>query len=146
VIHARTSIREALKAALAAGGTAAGARVYDTPTDERTAWPALVVQGAGEQQSAATLPGGPGRLVERGYRLVVTAELQQVSGYAAALDSLIADVEAIAASATLPGAKSIAPSGYTEETTNVGDRPIAVGRQFFDVTYITTQGNPANTY
>ena len=145
MIHARTTIRQALVSALAAGGTAAGARVYDTPSDVRTAWPALVVEDLGEQQSAVTLPGGADRRVERRLTLEVTAELQQVSGYAAARDSLGADVEAIAVAATLPGAKSISPLGYSPDLSNSGERPIAVGRQRFEVLYVTTQGNPAAT-
>ena len=145
MIHARTAIRQALAAALAAGGTSAGARVFDSPSDTRTAFPALVVEDVGEMQRAATLPGGPGRLIERSLRLAVTAELQQVSGYAAARDTLVADVEATAASAVLPGAQSIEPSGYAPDISNSGERPIVVGRQFFEVTYITTQGNPATT-
>lgn len=145
MIHARTAIRQALAAALAAGGTAAGARVYDTPTDVRTAWPALVVEDLGETQSALTLPGGPGRRVERRLLLEVTAELQQVSGYAAARDALVADVEALAVGATLPGAKQIVPVGYAPELSNAGERPIAIGRQRFEVLYVTTQGDPSTT-
>lgn len=145
MIHARTAIRQALTAALAAGGTTAGARVYDTPSDVRTAWPALVVEDAGELQGAPTLPGGPARLIERRCIFEVSAELQQTSGYAAARDSLIADVEAIAASAALPGVKQIVPTGYMPELSNNGERPIVVGRQRFEVTYWTPQGNPSTT-
>lgn len=145
MIHARTAIRQALVAALAAGGTAAGARVYDTPSDVRTAWPALVVDDLGEMQSAVTLPGGPGRRVERRLTLEVTAELQQVSGYATARDSLAADVEVIAVNATLPGVKQIVPAGYQPDLSNNGERPIVVGRQRFEVLYVTTQGDPSTT-
>lgn len=145
MIHARTAIRQALVAALAAGGTAAGARVHDTPSDTRTAWPALVVEDVGESQTATSLPGGAGRTIERRLLLDVTAELQQTTGYAAARDALLADVEAIAAATALPGAKAIAPIGYSPDLSNVGERPIAVGRQRFEVFYLTTQGNPAST-
>jgi hypothetical protein len=145
VTHARTAIRQALVAALAAGGTSAGARVYDTPTDVRTAWPALVVEDLGETQSALTLPGGSARRVERRLLLEVTAELQQVSGYAAARDALVADVEAVAVGATLPGAKQIIPAGYAPDLSNAGERPIVVGRQRFEVLYVTTQGDPSTT-
>jgi hypothetical protein len=145
VIHARDSIRKALAAALAGGGTAAGSRVYDSPTDVRTAWPAIVVEVAGESQTAATLPGGASRMIERELLLDVTVEVQQTTGYATTRESLLADVEAIAASATLPGAKSIVPTGYAPDQTNTGERPIAIGRQRFAVSYITTQGNPAAT-
>lgn len=142
MIHARSAIRQALVAALAAGGTAAGARVYDTPSDVRAAWPALCVEDIGEMQAAVTLPGGPARLIERRLLLEVTAELQQASGYAAARDALVADVETIAVHAALPGVKQIVPSGYQAELSNQGERPIAVGRQRFEVLYVTTQGAP----
>lgn len=143
MIHARAAIRQALVAALAAGGTAAGARVYDTPSDVRTAWPALVVEDLGELQSAPTFPGGPGRMIERRLAIEVSAELQQTTGYAAARDALVADVEAIAVSSTLPGVKSIIPTGYTPDLSNTGERPIVVGRQRFEVLYVTTQGDPS---
>jgi hypothetical protein len=143
--HARHLIREALVAALAAGGTAAGARVFDHPTDPRREFPALVVVDLGEQQRATTLPGGPQRRVERMLMLEVAAEVQQVAQYARARDQLLADVESIAVSATLPGVISIVPAGYDMALYADGERPICVGRQRFDVTYYTTQGNPAAT-
>ena len=143
MIHARTAIRQALVAALAAGGTAAGARVYDTPSDVRTAWPALVVEDLGEQHNALTLPGGPGRRIDRRLLVEVAAELQQVSGYAAARDALLADVEVIAVNASLPGVKSIVPAGYVPDLSNNGERPIVVGRQRFELLYVTTQGDPS---
>jgi hypothetical protein len=145
VNHARHVIREALVAALAAGGTAAGARVYDHPTDVRTAWPALVVEDLGERQDAVTMPGGSARRLERRYEVEVTAELQQTTGYARARDQLIADVERIAVTATLTGAKWIVPTSYTPDQTNAGERPIAIGRQRFEIGYHTTQGDPATT-
>jgi len=143
--HARHAIREALVAALAAGGTSAGARVYDHPSDVRTAWPALVVEDMGERQDAPTLPGGAGRSIHRSYELEVTAELQQVSGYARARDQLLADVERIAVGATLPGAKYIVPTNYMPDMSNAGERPIVIGRQRFEVVYVTTQGDPSTT-
>lgn len=143
MIHARTAIRQALAAALAAGGTAAGPRVYDTPSDVRTAFPALVIDDLGEQQAAVTLPGGPDRRVERRLMLEISAELQQVAGYAAARDALLADVEAIAVNAALPGVKQIVPVGYVPDLANTGERPLVVGRQRFEVLYVTTQGDPS---
>jgi hypothetical protein len=143
--HARHVIREALVAALAAGGTAAGARVYDHPSDVRTEFPALVVEDMGEQQDATTLPGGPARRIERRLELQVSAELQQTATYARARDQLLADVEVIAVNATLPGVKSIVPVGYASDMSNAGERPIMVGRQRFSILYYTTQGDPAST-
>jgi hypothetical protein len=145
VIHARDTIRQALVAALAAGGTSAGSRVYDTPSDTRATFPALVVEELGESQRALTMPGGSGRTIERLLTLRVSAELQQVSGYAAARNTLLADVEAIAVSATLTGAKSIVPVAYQPDMATTGERPIVVGHQIFEVLYVTTQGDPSST-
>ena len=144
--HQRHIIREAIVALLAAGGTAAGARVYDTPTDPRTAFPALVVEDLGESQAANTMPGGPARPIERRLAIEVTAELQQVSAYARTRDQLVADVESLLAAASIPGVKSIVPVGYVPDRDGSGERPIAIGRQRFEVMYMTTQGNPAAMY
>ncbi len=62
-----------------------------------------------------------------------------------ARDSLVADVEAIAVNAVLPGVKQIVPAGYVPDLSNSGERPIVVGRQRFEVLYVTTQGDPSTT-
>lgn len=146
--HQRHLIREAIVALLSAAGTTASTRVYDTPTDPRTVFPALVVEDDGEgQQVTSTMGGGmAGRMVERTLLLVVNAEVQQITNYARARDQLLAEVEAALASSSIAGVKSITPSGYMADLNAQGERPIALGRQRFDVTYITTQGNPAVTY
>ena len=143
--HARHAIREALVAALAAGGTAASTRVYDPPNDPRMTFPALVVADFGERQSTPTLPGGSARLGERMMDIEVTAELQQISTYARARDQLMADVEPIAVTATLPGVKYIVPAGYVADQDTNGERPIVIGRQRFEIFYITSQADPATT-
>lgn len=144
--HARHAIREALVAALAAGGTAAGSRVHDHPADVRIAWPALVVEDIGERQDAPTLPGGADRQIHRRYEVEVTVELQQVSGYARLRDQVLADVERIAVTASLPGVKYIVPAQYMPDMSTAGERPIVIGRQRFEIFYITTQGDPATTF
>jgi len=143
--HQRHVIREALVALLAAGGTAAGARVYDHPFDPRTTFPALSVADVGEQQQSESMPADSGRPIERLYTLEVSAEVQQTANYARQRDQLLADVEAIFATAslTVTQMKMITPSGYAPLMDLTGDRPIAVGRQRFDILYFTTQGNPA---
>jgi hypothetical protein len=145
VNHARHAIREALVAALAAGGTAASTRVYDHPNDVRVTFPAIVVTDLSERQSTPTLPGGSARMVERVMDIEVTAELQQIGTYARARDQLVADVERIAVTATLPGAKYIVPVGYVADQDTSGERPIVIGRQRFEIFYVTTQGDPATT-
>lgn len=143
--HARRAIREALVAALAGGATLAGARVFDHPTDPRHQFPALTVFDASEPQNAETMPAGPGRVIARLYLVEVTAEVQQVAGYARTRDDLLAEVEALLAAATLPGVKAITPAGFDAGQYVEGERPICVGRQRFEVLYYTTQGNPAAT-
>jgi hypothetical protein len=146
VNHQRHVIREAIVALLAAGGTSAGARVYDTPTDVRTTFPALVVEDLGEDQRANTLPGGSGRPIERRLALEVTAELQQTANFARARDQLLADVEALLAAAVIAGVKWIVPTGFAPDRDGSGERPLVIGRQRFEVMYVTTQGNPAAMY
>lgn len=141
--HVRRTIREAVVTALTAAGTAAGARVYDHPTDPRTTLPALVVTDVAESQEAMTLPAGVNRTIERRYTLEVAAEVQQVSGYVAARDDLLADVEAAMAALSVAGVKSVVPAGFNADQAFEGERPISIGRQRFTVLFYTPQGNPA---
>lgn len=140
--HARATIREAVVARLAAGGTAAGTRVYEHPTDPRTAFPALQVEDLGEQQQLPTLGGGAQRLVERTMLLEVTAELQQTGAYARARDELLADVERLLLDTPLPGVRDVRQAGYAPETLP-SERPLAIGRQRFELFYLTTAADPA---
>lgn len=142
--HARKLIRQAVVALLAGGGTAAGARVYDHPNDPRRTFPALTVEDAGEQQAPQTLPAGPGRVIQRSYGFVVSAEVQQIADYAATRDDLLAEVEVLL-SAGIAGVKSITPATYMPDMDHTGERPIAVGRQRFEALYYTTQGAPGTT-
>jgi hypothetical protein len=145
VNHQRHIIREAIVAALAAGSTPAGARVYDCPTDVRTTFPALVVEDLAEQQSATTLPGGATRIIERMLMIEVTAEIQQTATPARARDQLLADVERVIGGLVIAGVKSIVPTNFAQDRDGAGERPIFVGRQRFEVTYCTPQGDPSVT-
>ena len=143
--HARTIIRQAVVALLLGGTTDAADRVFDHPHDPRRTFPALTVEDAGEQQAPQTLPAGPSRVLERRYVFDVTAEVQQVAGYAAQRDTLLAQVEVLLSAAGIAGVKSITPTAYQPAEDHTGERPIAVGRQRFEALYYTTQGNPAAT-
>ena len=144
--HQRHVIREAIVALLAAAGTPASTRVYDTPWDPRTVFPSLVVEDDGEDQSIDTFGSTMGnRYVTRTMRLIVNAEVQQVTGYARTRDQLLASVEETLANSAIAGVKSITPSGYRADLGMVGERPIARGRQRFDVVYQTTQANPSTS-
>lgn len=144
MIHQRTVIREAIVAALVAANTLAATRVFDTPYDPRSTFPALTVEDDVEDQSADNFGSGQAnRYVERAMRVVISAEIQQIGAYARTRDSLLGEVEAALASTAIAGVKSITPAGYQADLGVASDRPIAIGRQRFDVVYITTQGNPA---
>lgn len=145
MLHQRHVIREAIVAALAAANTAAGARVYDHPYDPRVTFPALTVEDLGEMQGTENMPAGPNRIIERSYVLQITAEVRQVAQYARQRDQLLADVEAVLASLVVAGVKAIVPQGYTPDLHSDADLPVAVGRQRFEVTYYTPQGNPSVT-
>lgn len=146
--HQRHIIREAIVALLAAAGTTAFTRVYDTPSDPRTVFPALVVEDDGEDQAVTSAMGGgmAGRMVERTLRVIVNAEVQQVTNYARTRDQLLASVEAALATSAIAGVKAITPAGFQADINVQGERPIALGRQRFDVVYITTQGSPSTTF
>lgn len=146
--HQRAVIREAIVALLLNAGTLASTRVYDSPSDSRTTFPALVVESDDEaQEVASTLGGGlANRYIERTLRVVVSAEIQQVANYARTRDDLLAQVETALATSSIAGVKNITPAGFRSEPNFEGEKPIIVGRQHFDVVYMTTQGNPATTF
>ena len=145
--HQRHVIRDSVVALLAAAGTTAGTRVYDSVYDTRTVFPALLVEDLGEDQVVATVyaAGRANRQVNRTLHLAVTAEIQQTTGYATARDALLAQVEVALANAVIAGVKDISPSGYRPDLSVSGDRPITIGQQRFTVSYNTPQGNPAIT-
>ncbi len=140
--HHRAAIREAVVALLIATATAAQGRVFDTPTDPRTEFPALTVEDLGERQEMATYKRGGTGSVRRSLMLEVTAEVQQNQSYARQRDALLGQVEAAMAVVSLPGVSMIVPAGYSTEIITGAQRPIAIGRQRFELTYITTQVAP----
>ena len=145
--HQRKQIRAAIVAQLIAASTAASTRVYDNPVDDRSVFPTLVVEDDGEGQSVGSGFGGmAGRIIERTLNLLITAEVKQNAGYAGARDDLIGQVEVALATSGIAGVKSITPTGFQPELSAVGDQPVALGRQRFDVVYLTTQGNPETTF
>ena len=140
--HHRHVIRAAVVAVLIAADTSACARVYDTPTDPRRTFPALTVEDMGEQQQVLSTARGPGATLRRTLVLEIAAEVQQTTGYAQERDQLLADVEIAMAGAVISGVQIIKPTGYAPDTVPGMERPIAIGRQRFEITYLTTQGTP----
>lgn len=141
--HQRHVIREAIVSLLAAGATTAGVRVFDNPVNPREEFPALVVEDEGELQSVQALHRSPARPIERTMVLSVSAEIQQNNAYARQRDQLLADVEVLLTNASIPGIKDIVPAGCQFDQSGDGERPMAVGRQRFEITYMTPQGDPS---
>lgn len=140
--HFRSTIRAGVKAALLAAATLAGTRVQVNPTDDRTTFPALVIEDDAEAHDTRSMHADAGRVIERRYTFAVRCEVQQVAAYDHTRDTLMAQVEAALASVGLVGVKAITPKGADFEQDNTGERPIAVGVQRFEALYYTTQGNP----
>ena len=144
--HQRHVIREAIVALLAASGTLASTRVYDTPYDPRTVFPALTVEDTAEDQDTGEFGSGQAnRSIERTLHLIVSAEVQQTTNYARTRDQLLAEVETALANAVIAGVKSITPTGFRADLGVSGERPIAIGRQHFAVWYVTRQNNPSTS-
>lgn len=141
--HARATIREAFVAALTAGGTAAGSNVFDHPSRTRNSFPSLSVVDVAEPQEVASMGPAATRRINRRLVLEVSAEVKQTSGYAAARDSLLAEVEAIFATASVAGVKQVTPAGFAADEDYAGEQPVAVGRQRFEIFYVTRQGDPS---
>ena len=141
--HQRHVIREAIVALLAAAGTAAGTRVFDHPYDPRETFPALTVEDDSEAQSAMAIHSAVSGPLERNYRFVVTAEVQQSDNAARQRDQLLADVERLLAAASLAGVKSITPLSYQPSQHDSGQKPIRLGHQMFEAIYVTPQGDPS---
>lgn len=142
-LHHRTVIRNAAVKALIDASTSAGSRVYDHPWNERTTLPAIVVEDIGESQGTTTFGAGAARHVDRSYDFEVIAELQPLDDMAATRDDLLAQIEAAIAGMQAPGLKAVVPMGYAAEEASAGGRPVVVGRQRFQATYITPMNNPA---
>jgi hypothetical protein len=145
--HARQTIRDAVVAALTAGNTLAGPRVYATVYDARNAFPALCVEDTGEDQQLAQTyhAGRAGRRIDRTLTLAVTAEVQQASNYATTRDTLLAQVETLMANLVITGVKDIQPAGYRPDLSVIADLPVTIGQQRFAILYSTAQASPGVT-
>jgi hypothetical protein len=145
VIHHRAAIREAVVSALIAAGTAAGSRVDEDPYDliEAADCPHLSVEDESESQTPMTIHAAAASPLQRSYRFIVTASIVQNATAQRARDGMLADVEACLASVALPGVRSIQPLAYTPASRNEGEQRIRIGHQLFEVTYVTTQGDPS---
>lgn len=145
MIHHRHIIREAICAALAAGGTAAAGRVFDEPHDVRTVFPSLSVWDVAEDQRAESMmvESLADRIIGRQLTIEVRAEVAQVATAGRTRDQLLADVERILSTVPIDGVKSITPAGYAPQRDNTAELPLLVGRQRFEITYYTSQGDPS---
>lgn len=144
--HVRTQIRQAVRAALIAGGTSAGARVFDSRVRQiqESELPCIVIESGDEQSEAATI-GRPIEVLTRDYNLRVIVMVSVVGDdYAEALDDLAAQVETIVGrdAFNAGGAQFIYPTGFSPTVTDEGEYTIARGAIEFKARYITSQINP----
>ena len=141
--HARADIREAVVAALIAAGTTAGTNVDEEPYDLVETFPHLSVDDDSETQEPMTMHATASVPLQRSYRFIVSAQVQQNTTASRARDQLLADVEACLAAAVLPGVQSIRPLSYQPAQRDEGQRRIRIGHQLFEAVYVTTQGDPS---
>ncbi len=147
--HVRTQIRQAVRAALIAGGTSAGPRVYlgrlrPFEVDEL---PAITIQRGDEQSEAATI-GGPIEELDRDYALRITLHvLAADESYEEEIDELAAQVETIIArdAFNAGGAQFIYPTGTTPSESDEGEYIVARDTIEFKARYVTSQLDPTQT-
>jgi len=142
-LHRRRVIRQAVVQGLIDAATAAGSRVFDHAWNVRDTLPAIVVEDLSEDQQTPTFGAGAARHLERRLLLQVSAELDSLGNPAADRDDLLAEIEVAVAGLQLPGVQAIVPAGYDSDEAMNGGRPLVVGRQRFEVTYLTPMNNPA---
>lgn len=142
--HAQQQILEAVRAALAAGGTAAGARVYlDRPNRLAPAdLPAILVEESpqGETASSATLGGAD----ERQLSVLVTGVVQHKSGHAAAARALGLQIERVLGTRTLaaPRAGRLRLSASRLNVHGDAETLMAAREQIWIATYFTRRAEP----
>jgi hypothetical protein len=142
-LHHRTVIRRAAVRALIDANTCAGDRVFDHPWNERDTLPAITLEDLGEFQEAPDYGFERARTIQRRLTLQVSGEVEALDDWAAVRDDLMAQIEAAMAGLQVVGVKQVVPVGYSPDGPNNGARPTLVGRQRFEVTYLTPMNNPA---
>jgi len=143
--HVREQIASAAVTALT-GLATTGARVFrDRDTEasplEAAELPALVIEDDGDPAEIVSL--GQGRVLERRMRLTVTAHVKALSGYSAALNEILKEVEVALAGAALGGAKyaALAEVG-ARELSEAGDAPAVRQAFVFEFLYYTAHNAP----
>jgi hypothetical protein len=154
MIHARTTILEAFATAIRDARTIAGSRVYVHPRNDRTEFPALVIEEYGAKHSEGTATEAQGVIdmagnIERRFRIAVVPEIQSTGNPVRDRNTLLAEVETAIEAAfqagEITGAKQITPVGYAADDSDNSDRPIRRGVQVFEVKYFTPAGDPTTT-
>jgi hypothetical protein len=138
--HVRTSIRNAVVAALQAANTAAGSRVYPHRLDPlpHTKLPALSVSTHNEDVDIDVM-GAPAQVMARKLRLQIAA----VNTSADACDDLIAQVEqCIAANQGAGGCRYIRPIAVRGDESGDQHQPLHESQMSFEALYYTSQANP----
>lgn len=148
--HQRKLIRKAIVALLVGADTLAR-EVRDSAYKPRLKFPALLVLSVGEDQQVLSEQGlgaFSDRAIHRVMHLDVIAEVQQNTDAEDVRDDLLGQVEVLLANAaeagSIPGIKDIQPVAMRAEHSGEGEKPIEVGRQRFQITYLTPQADPAS--
>jgi hypothetical protein len=144
--HVRAQIRQAVRTALIAGATAAGARVFDARVRplQQSELPAIIIEDGEERSEAATI-GRPIEVLSRDYALRVTALVSTANeDHAELLDDLCAEIETIVArdAFNAGGAQYIYPTGFQPSIADEGEYIVARCTVEFTARYITSQVNP----
>jgi hypothetical protein len=135
--HARGVIRQAVIDRLIAQVPQVGGRVHNHPVDARTVFPALSVEDAGEQQQRSTVTAGANSIIERQLLIDVVVELKGPGDIVAVRDELLAAVENALLAEPITKVRDIQPRAYQPES-SAAEQTLAVGRQRFAITYLTT--------
>ena len=148
MVHVRTKIRHGIRDALIAGGTVAGARVFDTRVRifQADELPAIVVKNGNEESQPLTVTA-PIEVMERQLNVQVIAIVSTDNeDHAERLDDLVAQIETVVAAAQFSGgAKQIYPSAYFSEDADNGDTIVARGVTDFRARYLTSQLDPTTS-
>lgn len=148
--HARTTLRADIVAALIAAATPAGSRVF---TEERVAklteaeLPAIRVLVQSESQERTTLLSGRANAyIDRHATVLVTYETAQSAGFISAADGALALIEIAMATITSTVIKDTRPQQVLFDIDDSGALPFFSAAQQFDVSYTTTQADPATAF
>jgi predicted nucleic acid-binding Zn-ribbon protein len=143
-IHARSQIRNAVRAAIIDADTDAAEKVYDTRVYDlaNTSLPAVTIRSNSDQVEGISL--SKPRTQQRSVELVVTCFVKGTNNYATNLDTLCEQVETVMANNTiLSGAsKDVKLNATDMEFDANGKEPVAIADMSFTIKYSIKENEP----